>query len=115
MGVFFKPQSSTADSALDSIVSDALALERIDSSVERDRKARELLKSRGRTSAVKTPDPDWKRVGIAFALLIAVFFVAMALAKTPEYEKLSEAVLRFFELLYTGILALLGIEAAKQS
>ena len=76
-------------------MSDAVALERIDSSVERDRKARELLRSRGRTTAVKTPDPDWKRVGIAFALLIAVFFVAMALAKTPEYEKLSEAVLRF--------------------
>jgi hypothetical protein len=63
--------------------------------------------------AAATPEINWCRLGTFIALALASFTVSVLLAHNPLYQAHSVSLLRAFELLLAGMLALLGIDTAK--
>jgi hypothetical protein len=115
MGVFYKSQPEPTDSVLEPIVLEALAMDKIADAGQRSQQAGQLLTRVGRRKGVSHPDPEWWRVGIAVVLAGVVFGIAISLENSPEHAESSKTLLRVFEILFTAILALLGIETAKKT
>ncbi len=58
-------------------------------------------------------DPAWWRLVAAAVLLGLLFWGALETSERPEYAEASETLLRAFEIVLAGFLALLGIETVK--
>lgn len=113
MPIFFQstPPPASQQREMESILTHALGSDKIVDASERRVEAQRLL-------AELRPPPKppiiWSRVFLASLILVLFFLAAMWLANDPKYTKLSESLLRCFELLFTATIGLLGIEAAKR-
>jgi hypothetical protein len=65
-------------------------------------------------AGVTAPNPVWWRVVVAFVLAGGLFAGAIVLENSPEHAESSKTLLHAFEIAFTAVLALLGIETAKQ-
>lgn len=58
------------------------------------------------------PNPKWGRLIGAFLIAVGLFVLALVFENTG-HEEASKTLLRVFEVAFTALLALLGIETAK--
>lgn len=105
MGLFYRAQPSRAE-----LASMVEVLVDIDDPSERERVARIL----GQGMCVTLQDPHWIRVAIGLLLAGVVFYLGYRLEGSASHAESGKTLLRSFDVLFTALLALLGIETAKQ-
>ena len=113
MGLFYEPQVHSTTSLVP-VVDRALQMEPIEDRDRRVQVVAQMLGLDGAQAGVTAPNPVWWRVIVAFALAGALFVGAIVLENSPEHAESSKSLLHVFEIAFTAILALLGIETAKQ-
>jgi hypothetical protein len=112
MGLFYEPQVQSTESVRP-IVESALKMDSIPDPDLRREVAAQMVAG-GAQGNVTTPNPVWWRVVVAFLLSGLLFLGATLLENTTEHAESSKSLLRVFEVAFTAILALFGIETAKQ-
>jgi hypothetical protein len=86
-------------------------VDNIDDPSAREREVSRILRQ---GMSVSTQDPDWIRVAIGLLLAGAVFYIGYRLEGSASHAESSKTLLRSFDILFTALLGLLGIETAKQ-
>lgn len=108
MGFFFRSQpASISEGAAEIAMAKSLRMEKMDDVDLIFTTSKALLSDAEKKTAPK-PNP-WTMIG-SVAALIVVFYAATQFDGT----EIGKALLRCFEILFTGVVALFGIEVAKQ-